>query len=237
MTAASQASTSRACGVRVKPSGRKSFLIQYRNRGGASRRYTLGPVGTLKVEEARECARRQLVDVRDGADAAAERDHHRQAQTVGELAAQYMAQHAAVKKKASSARTDAMNLRNHVLPALGSRKIQDIVRADIARLHHSMAATPGAANRVLALVSKMFNLSEKWGLRPDGTNPCRHVERNRERKMSRFLRVEELGRLGNALAAAERMGTLAPLAAAAIRLLSLTGLRAGEYHHLAVRAR
>jgi integrase len=91
-----------------------------------------------------------------------------------------------------------------------------------------MRSTPGAANRVLALLSKMFNLAERWGLRPDHTNPCRHVERYVERKMERFLSPEELARLGAALAAAERGETEMPSAIAAVRLLAFTGARAGE---------
>lgn len=91
-----------------------------------------------------------------------------------------------------------------------------------------MRTTPGAANRTLALLSKMFNLAEKWGLRPDGSNPCRHVERYRERKLERFLSNAELARLGAVLNEAERTRTESPSAIAAVRLLLFTGCRLSE---------
>ena len=78
-----------------------------------------------------------------------------------------------------------------------------MTRADIARLHHAGRESPYQANRVLAVLSIMFNLAEAWGLRPDGSNPCRHVERNPERGRERMLSAAELARLGDALAAYE----------------------------------
>jgi integrase len=86
----------------------------------------------------------------------------------------------------------------------------------------------GAANRVLALLSKMMNLAEKWGLRPDGSNPCRHVDKYGETKRERFLSADELARLGDVLAEAERTATELPGAIAAVRLLALTGCRVSE---------
>jgi integrase len=91
-----------------------------------------------------------------------------------------------------------------------------------------MRKKPGAANRVLALLSKMFNLAERWGLRPDGSNPCRHVERYRENQRERFLSPEELGRLGDVLRDVERDAIEPPSVVAAIRLLILTGARRSE---------
>jgi len=215
-------------GVRVKLSGRRSYIVQYRTAGNLSRRLTIGAHGVFTPETARDRARDLLQAARKGADPAAERAEARKALSIAELAERYMAVHAVPKKKASSVRTDAINLRLHVLPALGNRKTADVTRADITRLHHAMAATPGAANRTLQLLSKMFNLAERWGLRSDGTNPCRHVERNRERKMQRFLSADEMGRLGAALAEAERTQTHPSAVVAAIRLLCFTGCRAGE---------
>jgi hypothetical protein len=51
------------------------------------------------------------------------------------------------------------------LPALGKRKVADVARADVTKLHHANRAAPYQANRVLAALSKMFNLAERWGLR------------------------------------------------------------------------
>ena len=215
-------------GLRVKASGRKSYIVQYRPVGNVSRRLTIGPHGVFTPEAARKQARDLLQAARKGADPAFQRKTTRDGLTVADLAERYMKAHAATKKKPSSAKTDASNLRNHVLPAHGRRKIADINRADISKLHHDMRDTPGAANRVLALLSKMFGLAEKWGLRPDNSNPCRHVDRYPERKMERFLSADELARLGQALTEAERTRTEKNSVIAAVRLLVFTGARLGE---------
>ena len=215
-------------GVRIKPSGVKSFIVQYRS-GGRSRRLTLGRYGPLTVQQARKNARAFLGRVAQGEDPAAERQaERRNAVTVADLADRFLEHHARPKKKPSSVRMDILNLRNHVVPALGRLRVDQVTRADVARLHHAMRRTPGAANRVLALLSKLFSIAEAWGLRRDGSNPCRHVERFRERARERFLSPEELGRLGEALELAESNGSVGPEAIAAIRLLLLTGCRAGE---------
>ena len=110
-----------------------------------------------------------------------------------------------------------------------------MTRAEVERLHNHLAATPYEANRVLALLSKMFNLAEAWEMRPDGSSPCRHVKKFPEAKRERFLSERELEQLGAALAAAERGelvgrtgAPISPHAVAAIRLLIFTGARRGE---------
>lgn len=214
-------------GVRVKLSGHKTYVVQYRN-GAISRRLTIGTTKVYRLEEAEKRARRILVDAKDGGDPAAERDEARKAKTVADLAERYMAVHAEKKKKPRSRASDASNLRLHVLPALRRKKVAEVTREHISQLHHAMQETPGAANRVLALLSKMLNLAEKWGWRPDGSNPCRHIERYPERKMERYLSIEELQRLGAVLAEAERTDTVSAPAIAAIRLLVFTGARVSE---------
>jgi integrase len=74
----------------------------------------------------------------------------------------------------------------------------------------------------------MFNLAEKWGERPDGSNPCRHVEKYPEHKRERFLSEVELAQLGDALAKAEQDRSESPFVVAAIRLLVFTGARRNE---------
>jgi integrase len=94
------------------------------------------------------------------------------------------------------------------------------------RLHHKMHDTPATANRVLAVLHKMFELAEAWGIGPETSNPCRRIQKYKEIACERFLSTDELQRLGVALAEAER-DSEHPSAIAAIRLL-LTGARRSE---------
>jgi integrase len=115
-----------------------------------------------------------------------------------------------------------------IVPAVGHHNIADLSRADVSRLHHEHRDTPYLANRGLAVLSKMMNLAEEWGLRADGTNPCRHVKKYRESKRERFLDRQELKRLGGVLADAEAKQEESPFFIAAIRLLIFTGARLSE---------
>jgi integrase len=220
-------------GLRVKPSGRKSYVIQYRTSvGQISRRMTLGPHGVYTVDKARERARRLLQSVRDGRDPAVERETARAMPTIRQIGERYLEEYARPKKRPLSVRSDQSNLTNHIYREFGDRLASDIKRADIMRLRFRMRATPGAANRTISLLSKLFNLTESWGIRPDNSNPCRHVERYPERKMERFLSTEEMKRLGDALAEAARTQSVPTPAIAAIRLLVFTGCRVSEILNL-----
>jgi integrase len=189
---------------------------------------TIGTHGRLTAEMARREARLILAEVERGQDPAEARRQGRKAPTMADLAERYLAEHAAVKMKPRSVAEDRRLITLHVLPALGARRVADVARADVARLHHVMRSTPVQANRAVSLLSRMFNLAERWGLRPDGSNPTRHVVRFRETSRERYLTAAELSRLGDVLAAAERTATERPAVVAAIRLLVLTGCRLSE---------
>ena len=114
-------------------------------------------------------------------------------------------------------------------PAIGEMRIAEVERKDIAKLHFDLRDKSYQANRTLGVLSKMFSLAEIWGLRPDGSNPCRHVKRDNENKRERFLSPEETERLGEVLREAE---SEMPSADAAFRLLLLTGCRLSEIQFL-----
>jgi integrase len=216
-------------GLRVTPDGDRIYVLKYRTRDGRQRWYTIGRHGSpWTPDSARREARRLLGDVAAGDDPARDKGESRAVPTLAAFAGRYLAEHAAVKKKPSSVRMDRLNLENHVLPALGRRTLPEIGRADVLRFHHAMKDRPGAANRCLALLSKMMNLAEAWGLRPDGSNPCRHVGKFPEHARKRFLSATELTRLGAALAKAEKDKAILPQFAALVRLLLFTGARLTE---------
>jgi integrase len=226
-------------GFRLKPSGSGSFIIQYRNAGGRSRRYRIGRYGRMLDDEARKNgmmtatearkeARRLLSAIDRGADPASGRMDKRGAPTMADLATRYFKEHAEPHKAGSSVASDKRLNKAHIEARLGRHKVADVTRADVAKMHHALRDTPYEANRALALLSKMMHLAEAWGLRPDGSNPCRHVKRYAEAKRERFLSAAELERIGKALAEAERNGSEAAGVIATVRLLALTGCRVGE---------
>jgi integrase len=218
----------RGFGVRVFPSGGKTFVFRYTTAHGRKRLITIAKVGELPLNKAREKVTQLRADILNRKDPADARAADRRSQTFNALADRYLKEHADPKKKASSAKDDRQNLKRHIRPRLGSKPLLAITRGDIQALHQSMSATPFAANRVLALLSKMFNLAEKWGLLPDGQNPCRHVERFRESRRERFLSKEELSRLAGVLNQLEESEAENEDTLLAIRLLVFTGARLNE---------
>ena len=215
-------------GVRVQRGDAKSFVLHYRvgtGRGAPLRKLTIGRHGSpWTAELARAEAKRLLGLVAQGKDPAGAKAAAKVAPTVSELAERFLAEHAEAKRKASTAREYRRLLVHVVFPAIGKRKVADVTRRDIDRLHQARRETPTEANRALACLSTMFNIAERWGLRPDGSNPCRHVEKFPQRRRERFLSAEELARLGDALAAYDG----SPYAVAAVKLLVFTGARLGE---------
>jgi integrase len=218
--------------LRVRTSGVKTYIVQYRNEHGRTRKITVGTHGVLTPDEARSQARLLLARVERGEDPAEQRDNGRQAPTFSEVAKRYMTDHAEAKKKPRSIKEDRRLLDKVILPVFGSMKLAEITRADISKFHHRLRQAPYQANRALSLLSKLFNLCEKWGLRKDGTNPCRHVEKFNEEKKERYLTPDELSRLGGVLRDTEASKEELPQAIAAIRLLILTGCRLSEIQTL-----
>lgn len=216
----------RGFGLRITKNGVVTFIIQYRNQQGETRRMVLGQYGKTTPDQARKDAIERFGQVNKGEDPSVQKREERQATRFQELADRYLAEHATVKKKASSVEADTRLLEKTLMPILGSQKIKSIEPVDIQKLHHSLRETPIKANRAIALLSKMFNLAEKWGLRPNGSNPCRHIEKYQEKHCERFLNEDELANLGAALEAAE--GRESPYALAAIRLILFTGCRKNE---------
>ena len=98
----------------------------------------------------------------------------------------------------------------------------------MSELHYAMRGEPHAANAALKIVGKMLSLAVEWGLREAGPNPCRVVRKYRTRPRERFLTDAEYCRLGRALDMLESRGKVSRHAAAAIRLLVLTGCRRNE---------
>ncbi|MEQ1769422.1 MAG: tyrosine-type recombinase/integrase [Devosia sp.] len=213
-------------GVRVTAGGSRSFIFSYRTIAGRQRRFTIGEFSESgqgwNTSAARGEAERLRVVVRGGGDPLANLHEQRDAPTVADLAMRFEEDHLP-KRRAHTADNHRRTIRLHILPALKHRTVAELNHTDIADLHRKVTrlGTPYAANRMVAVLSKMLSESIKWGWRTD--NPAKGVERNDEEARHRYLSPAELAKLTEALAAMDDQQ-----GADIIRMLVLTGARRGE---------
>ena len=244
-------------GVRIRPTGAKSFIIQYRAGSGRNaplRRMKIGSVGTLNADQARAVAKRNLGAIANGADPAAQRTIERETLSFSELVVVFLKEHVQPKRKPSTAAYYQDILERVAVPELGQRKADKVSHADLSRLHLKLKDRPFLANRILAVVASMYSFAARQALVPDGFKPTRRIERYKEEGRERFLTSDELVRLGTAIREAETVGIpwemdkskptskhlqksdritkLSPHAGGALRLLLFTGCRLREILHL-----
>ena len=204
--------------VKVTPTGRKIFMVAYVAHNGQRRKPAIGRYGEITVEQARNIAQDWLAEVRRGVDPSAERAAARQALTVKELFDRFITDYSESRNKPATVESNRGYGKRYIIPILGQLKVPDVTRADIAHMMKKMAKSPTNANRVLAAVRKMFNMAEVWGLRPDGSNPCRHVPKYPERGKTRLITDAEMRKLFEYLDRAEADGLEHPFILLAIRL-------------------
>ena len=204
--------------VKVTPVGRKIFMIAYVTSSGQRRKPAIGRYGEITVEQARGIAQDWLAEVRRGGDPSAERTASRQAPTVKELFDRFITDYSEGRNKPSTVQSNRDRAKRYLIPKLGHLKVPEVTRADIADLMRKMAKTPVSANRMLAMCRKMFNVAEVWGLRPDGSNPCRHVPKYPERGKTRLITDAEMRKLFEYLGRADAEGLEHPFILLAIRL-------------------
>jgi integrase len=250
----------RGFGLRVQPSGLKTFFVRYRagagGRGATKEFFPIGRYGEhLTPDEARRRAREVLGAVAGGENPAEARRKERQADTVSQVAEAFMAEHVRTKRKPTTAAHYQHVIDAHVLPDLGNRRAAEITLADVARIHHRLRDKPSIANYVVAVVGSMFTWAGKRHLVPKGLNPAVGVDRYDEKRRERYLSTSELNAIGAALRLAETDGVpwspdpakktkhapkrpearrvrIDASAAAALRLLIFTGARLREILHL-----
>jgi integrase len=213
----------RGFGVRCQRRDRV-YVVKYRSQS-RQRWYTIGKHGSPWTPDlARREAKRILGLVAEGKDPADKKKKDRSAPTISALADRFLEEHVEAKSKDRTHIEYKRLVERIVKPELGRLKVDDVRPSDIEKLHLKFRATPYQANRLVALLSKMFNWSGRRGER----NPCVGVERFAEQKRRRYLSSAELARLGGALAQAEELKLTSPYVVAAIRLLVFTGARLTE---------
>ena len=218
-------------GLRLYPSGRKVYVVQYKLHG-RTRRKTLGKHGLVTADEARKDARLVQADVARGADPSADRKARLRSPSIKELGDRFLQEHVALHCKPTTHYDYRNLLRNVVNPVLGGIKVSEITFADIQAFHLKRRDTPYQANRGVMVLSKMLNLAEDWGLRPMNSNPTRRIKRYPEEEKKRYLDEAEQERLGIVLADMLQSGEISRYVFAAFYLLLLTGCRLGEIQKL-----
>lgn len=177
-------------GVRVRPSGAKSYAVVYRAGAGCGapvRRYTIAAAGKIPPEHARIRAKVILGAVAHGHDPANQKTAERGTPTIAELADRFMAEHVRAKRKVGTAEFYRDILDCIVKPALGTTKTDKLNRHQVSRLHSSLADTPFQANRMLAVVGSMYAFAGRADIVPEGTNPARGIDKFKESRRERFL--------------------------------------------------
>ena len=196
-------------GVRVRPTGAKSYVVVYRagsGRGAPVRRYTVAKVGKITPESARILAKAVLGRVAHGHDPAGQKTTERGTPTIAELAERFLSEHVETKRKPGTAAFYRHILTKIVTPELGTSKADKVTRTQIAKLHAKLYKTPFQANRVLAVMGSMYAFAGRTGAVQEGTNPIRKIEKFKEHRRERFLTGAELERLGAAIREAETKG-------------------------------
>ena len=216
-------------GVRVHPSGSKVYMVHKRSRG-RSRRVTIGRHGVWSLDAARREAGGILASLRKGEtpDRPGTEATSATGPTIAELAEQYMAEHVAVRCKPTTARSCRHIFDAYLLPEFGRLRLGEITADRVAALHYRLREKPIMANQVVHLLSRLFHKAAKSGEAPAGGNPCRFIKKYPTRSCERFLSEQEFVRLGTVLDEFEAKGKISTTAAAALRLLMLTGCRRNE---------
>jgi integrase len=210
-------------GCRVTAAGARAYVLNYTTKSGRERRITIGGCDDWAATGARAKARELRREIDNGGDPLGDIEAERGAPTMVDLIERFEDEHLPRKRPGTAADYRRM-LNNHIRPHFGTHtKIADVRFEDVDRLHRKItkAGHLHRANRVVAVLSRMFSLGARWGM-CEG-NPCRHIERNHEAKRKRYLTADELGRLIEALNKHSDQST-----ANIFRLLLLTGARRGE---------
>jgi integrase len=179
-------------GIRALRSGRRSWIFQYRDEHGRTRRIVLGDVSSVSLQEARSAGRHAAAQVAHGGNPSVERKKKRASDTVLELIEAYLS-HAKTRQKPRSYKETERHLRVHA-SSLHHDRIESIQRRDVAALLERVAKNSGpiAANRVRAALSALWVWGLQTGLIEADTNPVAFTVRQPEKARDRVLTDAEI---------------------------------------------
>jgi integrase len=237
-------------GVRVLPSGLKTFIVQYRNAEGVKRRINIGRYGVLTVEKARALAMLKLAAVIGGEDPAEEARQARRGMTVEEMCDWYLTEARSgnilgrknLPIKKTSLDMDESRIRTHIKPLLGKRIVKHLTVADVEQMQtdvkNGKTAKPrsggrggmasggaGVAPRCVGTLQAIIGHAKHKGLLE--VHPTQGAKKLASKKRTRRLSVAEIELIGKAIAYAEANGEN-PVALGVLRILLLTGYRREE---------
>lgn len=213
--------------LRISPSGKRVYIYKFRTPDGRRRNRKLGDETALTAEAARKAVT-AWVSSRAQGKPILNAKAQVQSITVRTLCDLYIEDYAKLHKKPKSVEEDTRYIERDIKPALGHKALSEVGSKDIVKLKSSFANTPVKANRVLALLSKLFNLAEEWEYRDPNTNPTRHIRKFKEEPRERFLKPDELERLADVMLDAEVNQWTSQPVIDSIRMLQMTGARLRE---------
>ncbi|MGP9818974.1 tyrosine-type recombinase/integrase [Salinarimonas sp. NSM] len=224
-------------GVRIQPSGATSFVVIYRagrGRGAPMRKVTIGAVGEMTVDVARDRAETILAQARLGEDPVGARKQakvaeqaERAAPTVTDVLDRFVSDHVRVNLKDSTRRDYERLVEKILKPHLGAHKARELRPQHVGDMHHALRKTRTQADAAVRVLSSAMKLAEQWGLREPGSNPC-GIRKFGTRRRERLFSDVEVARLLNATDELEAGKRITPYQALAVRLLFATGCRASE---------
>jgi len=215
----------RGFGIRIRPGSSPTFYFRYQSpKFKKIRRISIGSTSHIELETARDIAREYRGHVARGIDPADEKERPSKFLTVADLYDRYWKEHVLVRNKPETQHDVDYLWNKYILPKWSQLSVSAITRGDTISLLASIKSKT-VSNRVRSYISKAFNLAEAWELRPNGTNPCRHIPKFRELARDRSVMPEELRRIWHAI---ERFWIKEHPVAVLSKLMLLTGARRGE---------
>ena len=205
-------------GIRISPSGRKSFIINWRNNEGRQGRKVIGVHGKITTEQARQLAQKYFYQISQG------EEPRRNAQanpTFSEFSKMYMDEYSIKHKAVKTFENENYMLNKHILPVFGKRRIKDITKREIEKFHSCFENNKSNANRILSLVSHIFTKALEWDYIE--LHPALGIKRNKEEKRSRYLSTDEIKRLLDVLDDYPNKNI-----SHALKIILFTGSRRGE---------